>query len=558
MKKRFPAGQAFGAKPKARKSRETTIMKLMKVLMTATALVAVLAGSAYAKQLVYCSEASPAHFDPGPTTGGNDFDASSRTVYNRLVEFEHGGTAVQPGLAESWEVSEDGLEYTFHLRPGVKFHTTAYFTPTRDLNADDVIFSFERQWKEDNAWNQYLEGITWDYFQGMDMPKFLKAIEKVDDLTVKFVLSEPNAPMIANLGMDFASIVSKEYADQLAASGDLAAFSNQPVGTGPFQFVDYQTDAVIRYQAFADYWAGKVAIDDLIFAITTDPAVRAQKLMAGECDIMSYPGPADIANLQADPNLTVMEQEGLNIGYLSYNTTIAPMDNVEVRKALSMAINKAAIIDAVYQGAGQAATNLIPPTMWSYNTAVQDHPYDPEAAKAALEAAGVTGLTLDLWAMPVSRPYNPNAQRVAELIQADWAAVGVTANIVSYEWTEYRERGKQPDRPGAFQIGWTGDNGDPDNFFATLFSCSAIGVSNYSSWCNDEFEALIQKAKTVSDQAERTKLYEEAQVVFKAQEPALTLAHSKVFMPMNKRVQGFTMDPLGIHRFDNVDVDVTE
>ena len=120
-------------------------MNVMKTLLTATALVAVLGGSAYAKQLVFCSEASPAHFDPGPTTGGNDFDASSRTIYDRLVEFEHGGTAVIPGLAESWEVSADGLEYTFKLRPGVKFHTTPYFTPTRDLNADDVIFSFERQ-----------------------------------------------------------------------------------------------------------------------------------------------------------------------------------------------------------------------------------------------------------------------------------------------------------------------------------------------------------------------------------------------------------------------------
>ena len=529
-------------------------MKLMKTLLAASALVAMMAGSASAKQLVFCSEASPAHFDPGPTTGGNDFDASSRTIYNRLVEFEHGGTAVQPGLAESWEVSDDGLEYTFHLRPGVKFHTTSYFTPTRTFNADDVIFSFERQWKAENAWNAYLEGISWDYFQGMDMPKFLKEIVKVDDLTVKFVLNEPNAPMIANLGMDFASIVSREYADQLAAAGTLPQFANQPIGTGPFQFVDYQTDAVIRYSAFPDYWDGKRPIDDLIFAITTDPAVRAQKLLAGECDIMSYPAPADIANLQGDTNLTVMEQEGLNIGYLSYNTTIAPMDNVAVRKALNMAINKAAIIEAVYQGAGQAAVNLIPPTMWSYNTAVADDAYDPEAAKAGLDAAGITGLTLDLWAMPVSRPYNPNAQRVAELIQADWAAIGVTANIVSFEWTEYRERGKQPDRAGAFQIGWTGDNGDPDNFFATLFSCSAVGVSNYSSWCNEEFEALIQKAKTTSDQAERTKLYEEAQVVFKREAPALTLAHSKVFMPMNKRVTGFTMDPLGIHRFDNVDV----
>jgi dipeptide transport system substrate-binding protein len=534
--------------------RETTIMHLMKTLLAATALVAVMGGSVYAKQLVFCSEASPAHFDPGPTTGGNDFDASSRTIYDRLVEFEHGGTAVQPGLAEKWEISADGLEYTFHLRPGVKFHTTSYFTPTRDLNADDVIFSFERQWKQDNPWFAYLEGLSWDYFQGMDMPKFLKSIEKVDDLTVKITLNEPNAPMLANLGMDFASIVSKEYADQLAASGNLADFANKPIGTGAFTFVDYQTDAVIRYAAFADYWRGKVAIDDLIFAITTDPAVRAQKLKAGECDIMSYPAPADIEGLKADANLQVMEQEGLNIGYMSYNTTVAPMDNVNVRKALSMAINKQALVDAVYQGAGQAAKNLIPPTMWSYDDKIVDTPYDPEGAKKLLADAGVSGLTLDLWAMPVSRPYNPNAQRAAEMIQADWAAVGVTANIVTYEWTEYRERGKQKDRPGAFQIGWTGDNGDPDNFFATLFSCSAIGVSNYSSWCNDDFEKAIQDAKKVSDQAERTALYTKAQEIFKAEEPALTMAHSKVFMPMNKRVQGYTMDPLGIHRFDNVDV----
>ena len=361
--------------------------------------------------------------------------------------------------------------------------------------------------------------------------------------------------MLANLGMDFASIMSKEYADQLEAAGTKELLASQPIGTGPFQFVDYQTDAVIRYSAFPDYWAGKVPIDDLIFAITTDPAVRVQKLKAGECDIMPYPNPADIADLQADPNLVVQEQEGLNIGYMSYNTTIAPMDNVEVRKALNMAINKQAIIDAVYEGAGQAATNLIPPTMWSYDKAIVDDAYDPEAAKAALEAAGVKDLTIDLWAMPVSRPYNPNAQRVAELIQSDWAAVGVTANIVTYEWTEYRERGKAKDRPGAFQIGWTGDNGDPDNFFATLFSCAAIGVSNYSSWCNPRVrEAASRTPRRSPIRPNAPRSTSRPRFVYHDQAPALNLAHSKVFMPMNKRVQGFTMDPLGIHRFDNVDV----
>ncbi|MDB5623394.1 MAG: peptide transporter substrate-bindinhypothetical proteinotein [Devosia sp.] len=529
-------------------------MTLIKSLLAATAVLALTAGAAQAKQLVYCSEASPAHFDPGPLTGGNDFDASSHTIYDRLVQFEPGGTATIPGLAESWDISEDGKEITFHLRPGVKFHTTSYFTPTRELNADDVIFSFERQWKEDNAWYAYLEGMTWDYFQGMDMARYIQEIRKDDDLTVTFVLTEPNAPMIANLAMDFAAIVSKEYADQLEASGDLAAFSTQPVGTGPFMLVDYQLDTVIRYQAFADYWDGKQPIDDLVFAITTDPSVRAQRLLAGECDVMSYPAPADIAQLQADQNLTVMEQEGLNVGYMSYNVTEPPFDNVNVRKALTMAIDKAAIIEAVYQGAGQDAKNLIPPTMWSYNDATAVDTYDPEKAKALLAEAGVTSLTTDLWAMPVSRPYNPNAQRVAELIQSDWAAVGVTANIVTYEWTEYRERGKAKDRKGPFQIGWTGDNGDPDNFFATLFSCSAIGVSNYSSWCNQEFEDLIQKAKTTSDQEERAELYRQAQEIFKAEEPAMTLAHSRVFMPMKKTVLNYKMSPLGNHSFKGVDI----
>jgi dipeptide transport system substrate-binding protein len=247
-----------------------------------------------------------------------------------------------------------------------------------------------------------------------------------------------------------------------------------------------------------------------------------------------------------------MEQAGLNIGYMSYNTTQAPFDKVEVRKALNMAINKASLIESLFTGGGALpATNLIPPTMWSYNKSVQDDPYDMETAKKVLEANGVTAI--DLWASDRFRPYNPSFQRAAELIQQDWAKVGVTATIKTLEWTEYREQGKKKDRPGAFQIGWTGDNGDPDNFFATLFSCSAIGVSNYSSWCNKEFEDLIQKAKVTSDQAERTKLYEEAQVVFKREAPAFTLGHSQVYTVTNKKVQGMMMDPLGIHRFDGVD-----
>ena len=530
-------------------------MNLRYQLATGLVLAALAAGSAGAKTLVYCSEGSPEGFDPALYTAGTTFNASSRPVYNRLVEFERGTTKTIPGLAETWDVSPDGLEYTFHLRKGVKFHTTDFFTPTRDFNADDVIFTFERQLKKDHPWHEYTAGAAWEYFDGMDMPAIIKEIVKVDDYTVKFVLTKPQAPMVANLAMDFASIMSKEYSDKLEAAGTKDMLNQQPVGTGPFQFVAYQKDAVIRYKANPDFFNGKQPIDDLVFAITTDQSVRQQKLLAGECHVAPYPNPADIESLKANPDLQVMEQEGLNVGYLAYNTQQAPFDKVEVRKALNMAINKQAILDSVFQGAGKIAKNPIPPTMWSYNDAVQDDPYDPDAAKKMLEDAGVLPLSMKIWAMPVQRPYNPNARRMAELMQADFAKVGVEAEIVSYEWGEYLKLSREVDRDGALLLGWTGDNGDPDNFLAVLLGCDAVGGQNRAQWCYKPFDDIIQKAKVISDQAERTKLYEEAQVIFKEQAPWATIAHSVVFMPMLTSVKGYKIDPFGGHIFYGVDIE---
>jgi dipeptide transport system substrate-binding protein len=249
-----------------------------------------------------------------------------------------------------------------------------------------------------------------------------------------------------------------------------------------------------------------------------------------------------------------MEQEGLNVGYLAYNTTQAPFDKVEVRKALNMAINKQAILDAVFQGAGSIAKNPIPPTMWSYNDEIKDDPYDPDAAKKALDAAGIKDLKMKVWAMPVQRPYNPNARRMAELIQADFAKVGVTVEIVSYEWAEYLKLSKEKNRDGAVLLGWTGDNGDPDNFLAVLLGCDAVGGNNRAQWCNQEFEDLIQKAKSLPNNDQREPLYKQAQEIFKREAPWATIAHSVVFMPMSKKVTGYKMDPLGSVRFDGVDI----
>lgn len=526
-------------------------MSLKTKLLGMAAAFALTAGAAHAQALVYCSEGSPEGFDPALYTAGTTFDASSHPIYNQLVEFKVGTTEVIPGLAESYEVSDDSLMVTFNLRKGVKFHSNANFTPTRDFNADDVIFSFDRQGNPENPYNQ-VSGGTWEYYGAMSMSDLIKSIEKVDDYTVVFHLTRPEAPFIANMAMDFASIVSKEYADAMLAAGTPEMLNQEPIGTGPFTFQAYQKDAVIRYVRNEDYWGDKAKVEALIFAITPDASVRYQKIQAGECHVMAYPNPADIEAMKADSNAVVLEQEGLNVGYLAYNTQVAPFDNPEVRRALNMAIDKQSIIDVVFQGSGQIAKNPIPPTMWSYNDAIVDDVYDPEAAKAALAAAGVENLDLKIWAMPVQRPYNPNARRMAELMQADFAKIGVNVEIVSYEWGEYLERSKAVDRDGAVLLGWTGDNGDPDNFLAVLLGCDAVGGSNRAQWCHEPFDEAVQAAKVVSDPAKRTALYEKAQEIFKEQAPWATIAHSVVFMVTRPEVDGYIVHPLGGHIFNQV------
>ncbi|TYB89088.1 ABC transporter substrate-binding protein [Oceaniovalibus sp. ACAM 378] len=507
--------------------------------------------SASAQSLVYCSEGSPEGFDPALYTSGTTFDASSHPLYDHLTEFKVGTTEVLPGLAESWDVSEDGMTVTFKLREGVKFHSNDQFTPTRDFNADDVIFTFDRQGNAENPYNS-VSGGTFEYFASMSMPDLVESIEKVDDYTIVFHLTRPEAPFLANMAMDFASIMSKEYADAMMEAGTPEMLNQAPIGTGPFTFQAYQKDAVIRYLRNDEYYGDKARVESLIFAITPDASVRYQKVQAGECHVMAYPNPADVQAMKDDESIVVMEQEGLNVGYLAYNALQPPFDNPKVRKALNMAIDKQSIIDVVFQGSGQIAKNPIPPTMWSYNDAIEDDNYDPEAAKAMLEAEGVTDLSMKIWAMPVQRPYNPNARRMAELMQDDMSKIGVNVEIVSYEWGEYLERSKDKDRDGAVLLGWTGDNGDPDNFLAVLLGCDGVGAANRAQWCNEEFDAKLKEAKVLSDQSARAKLYEEAQVIFKDQAPWATIAHSVVFMTMRPEVDGYVVHPLGGHIFNQV------
>lgn len=527
------------------------IRKTVGLICLSLASLAAGAGPGFAKTLVYCSEGSPENFNPQINTTGTSFDAA-RPVYNQLVQFERGTVDVVPGLAETWDVTDNGTVVTFHLRKGVKFHAIKGYTPTRDFNADDVLFSFNRQWKDDNPFHK-VSGGAYDYFNDMEMPALIKAIDKVDDLTVKFTLTRAEAPFLADLAMDFASIQSAEYADAMMKAGTPEKLDQEPVGTGPFSFVAYQKDAVIRFKANPDYWGGKPELDGLIFAITKDPTARYAKLKKNECQVMIAPNPADLAAMKTDPTVNLLSQPGLNVSYLAFNVTKKPFDDKRVRQAVSLAINKDAILRDVFQGAGQPAKNLIPPTLWGYNDKVEDYKYDPEKAKALLKEAGLAdGFETDLWWMPVQRPYNPNARRVAEIMQSDLAKVGIKAKLVSFEWGEYRKR-LQAGEHMMGQLGWTGDNGDPDNFFF-LLGCAAARENgqNLSKWCDKGFDERLQKAKALTDKAERSKLYEEMQVIAHDEAPQYTIAHSVVFEPLRKEVEGYKISPLGRHDFFGV------
>jgi dipeptide transport system substrate-binding protein len=293
-----------------------------------------------------------------------------------------------------------------------------------------------------------------------------------------------------------------------------------------------------------------------VFSITPNPAVRLTKLKAGECHVMAFPNPADLPKIAADPNLKLLRQEGLNIGYLAMNAAKRPFDDLRVRRAVNMAIDKAAIVEAVYQGAGVVAKNPVPPILWAHNDAVEDYPYDVVGAQRLLQEAGYPeGFETDLWYLPVSRPYTPNGKRVAEMMQADLAKIGIRARLVTDEWSQYRSR-IQAGEAAMAMYGWTGDNGDPDNFLHVLLGCTAArpGGNNVAKWCDPEYDRLVLEAKRVTDRSERERLYKDAQVIFKAEAPWVPIAHSVVFMATRKEVVGFVMDPLGRHIFDNVDL----
>lgn len=502
------------------------------------------------KTFVVCLEGSPSVFNPQLATDGPTFK-NTRHIYSTLVDFKYGETSIVPSLAKSWKVSKNELKFTFYLRKGVKWHTTEKFKPTRDFNADDVIWTFKRAMDKSHPYHK-VSGGTYEYFQSMNMGEIIKDVRRKDDYTVEFILSRKEAPFLANLAMDFAVITSKEYGEKMLAAKTPEHLDNFPVGTGPYIFQRYQKDTIVRYKKHRDYFLGAAKIDELVMLITPDPSVRFQKLKAGECHLSTEPAPVDIALMEKHKALKVLKRPGLNVGYLAFNTEKKPFDNVKVRKAINYALNKQSYIDAIYLGHAQVAKNPIPPAIWSYNKSVKDYPYNLKKAKKLLKEAGYPkGFKTDLWVMDISRPYNPNGKKLGEMMQADLAKIGIQAKIVTYDWPTYLSKSQKGEHQ-MLQLGWTGDNGDPDNFLNVLLGCEAVKAgSNRARWCYKPFDNLIKKAKETTALKKRTSYYKKAQKIFKDQAPWATIAHAMVYRGLRKNVKGFKINPFGVDYINN-------
>ncbi|CAG4895047.1 ABC transporter substrate-binding protein [Paraburkholderia gardini] len=522
--------------------------KLFAAALLATAPVLVLA-----KPLTVCTESSPDGFDVVQFNSLVTTNASADVIFNTLVSYDEAAKKVVPSLADKWDVSADGLTYTFHLRPNVQFQSTGYFKPSHALNADDVVFTFTRMLDENNPWHKVAGPSGFPHAQSMGLVKLVKAVTKVDDNTVKFELNEPNATFVPILSMGFASIYSAEYADQLLKAGKQVDLNAKPIGTGPFVLKSYTKDAVIRYDVNPTYWGAKPKIDRLIYAITPDASVRAQKIKAGECQIALSPKPQDVADAKTDKSLKVVQTPAFMTAFVALNTQKKPLDNPKVRQALNMAFDRATYLKTVFDNTASPATNPYPPNTWSYDKAIQPYPYDVAKAKKLLADAGLpNGFETTIWVRPNGSVLNPSPKAGAELLQADFAKIGVKADVKVIEWGELIKLAKQGQHDALF-MGWAGDNGDPDNYLSPLFSCNAVksGI-NFARYCDPQLDKLIDEGKATPDQAKRTKAYEAAQKIIHDEALWIPLGYPVAAALTRANVSGYSVSPFGRQNFTTV------
>lgn len=538
----------------------------------------------YSTGIIYCSESNPVTFNPQLDTSSTTSDASSHQLYDRLLDFDPDSGRIVPSLASSYLVTNNGLTYAFQLRKDVSFHTTDYFSPTRNFNANDVIFSINR-WRLKSHPFHYVSGGRYPYFESLGLAQNIASVERINGYRVEITLKHRDSSFLANLATDFAVILSEEYAIALYERGTPSKIDQLPIGTGPFKFYSYRKDHFIKYLRHQNYWrsnTGQVSnlpdnnssfeeandedsselanatmrnqIKQLIFDITPRSSLRLAKLMTGECDATAFPAQTELEVIRTKDDLILAEKPGLNIGFWAFNTQRPPFDNPNVRRALAAAIDKNTLLEAVYFDSAIRAKTLLPAASWAFQNDADDTAYNPVLARKLLADAGVhPGFSMTIWAMPVERAYNPNATKMAELIQRYLRDVGVEVTIVSYDWATFR-RHLQEGLHDSVLIGWSADNGDPDNFYRPLLSCGAIpSGTNRAMWCDEDYDRLLNKALQTDDIDERTAIYQQVNRLLYERLPLVPIAHAYRYQAYRHELENLTINPFGGVRFGGVE-----
>lgn len=471
--------------------------------------------------------AEPKSLDPAAVTAVNDFRILVN-LYEGLVRYKPGTLEVEPQLATAWEISEDGTEYTFTLRDDVTFHDGTPF------NADAVKFNFDRMLNEAHPYHD-----TGPF----PLAFFFSAIQEttaVDDMTVKFTLNAPYAPFLSNLAYPTGLMVSPAA---VAANG--ADFGRNPSGTGPFTFAEWRSNEAVVIEKNANYWGEAAGTNAVVFRPITDANTRVAEMLAGGIDMMVEVPPTALGQFQGE-TFNVVEQAGPHVWFLILNTKEGPFADVRVRQAANYAINKSAIVNDVLEGTAAVAAGPTPPAFaWAYNEALEPYPYDPEKAKALLAEAGVEGAALTFFVTEGgSGMLDPVAMGTA--IQADLAAVGLDVKIETYEWNTFLGE-VNPGLEGKAdmaEMAWM--TNDPDTLPYLALRTDAWpdkGGFNSGYYSNPEVDALLEEARTSTDQARRAELYRQMQVIVQEDAPWVFVANWKQNAVTSDRVAGFALEP---------------
>ena len=478
------------------------------------------------------------NLDLAQATDGESIKAGIQVLEN-LVIFGKDSMDVEPQLAESWTVSDDGLTWTFKLRKGVQFHDGTPF------NAKAVYDSFARIIDKNHPFHGYGKWIYLSLSLGQ-----VNEIKVIDDYTIALLTKKPYAPLLNNLALWLCPILSPK-----AMAEHKGQIGLHPVGTGPFKFVKWVKDDQIILKRNEDYWGDKAKVDKIILKSIPEPSARLMALQSGTVDIADDLDPDSITLVKKDAKLAVIDRPSVNVGYLALNTEKPALKDIRVRQAISHAIDKETLIKSIFQGLAIAAKNPFAPSIWGYNDAIQPYEFNPEKAKKLLKAAGFDkNKELELWAMPVSRAYMPEPVKTAELIQAYLASIGIKAKIVRLDWGTYLKKTANGEHDMCM-LGWLGGNADPDNFLYGLLSADTAktpGASNVALWKNAEFTELCLKAQKTFDKAERIKFYLKAQEIFHAEAPWVPIAHSTIVRCYNKRLHDVPLRPNGLNSFQMV------